>query len=120
MTLDGEDLLYNYELRLMGVEGHLDLPQRKQIAKRSYFDTDDVYESLVVTVRLFGKYDTAADLRTVTDAIRTLITDNAVHAVTISEHSLSQFSAVVRNGAKVDIYGRYAVVITIPFTITEP
>jgi acid stress-induced BolA-like protein IbaG/YrbA len=119
MTLDGEDLLYNYELRLMSVEGHLDMPRRKQIVKRAYFDTDDVYEAAIVTVRLFGMYETVEDLRMVTDAIRDLMTDNATHTVTISEHSLAPFYAVARNGATIEIYGRYAVVITIPFTITE-
>jgi hypothetical protein len=111
MTLDSINLRTSYGWRLSYVDGHLSHPARKNIkimGEWSTSDKDRVWEAKKITVTLIQKFTTKALMATGVGYIKTLLENNPVHTVLISEHSLEAFSAVVRDGVKVNNYGLMA------------
>lgn len=116
MTLDSVDLYTAYGWRLMYVDGHMSQPARKKILTEQEYDSNDfTFDGQRIMVKLMQKFSSKSNMATGVANITTLLTNNATHTVTITEHSLSAFSAVAREGAKVE-YWNTAAIMTIKFT----
>lgn len=118
MILDSTNLLTAYGWRLASMEGNLDQPARKKILKvQSHQDKDLKYEGRKVRVTLHQKFTSEALLWIGVRDIHYLLENNATHTVEITEHGMTAFSAVAREGAQVRI-DRMVATISITFTQT--
>lgn len=116
MIIDTVDLFLTNGWRLSRVDGHLDQPARKKILKVQGYQTKDLkYEPRKITVTLVGKFATEALMYAGMVTIYDIMENASLHTVEITEHNMTAFSAVAREGVKVTINKQVATV-TIIFT----
>jgi hypothetical protein len=110
--------LSTYGLRLSYIEGHLDLPARKQIVEEhDYCDAMKVYEERKIKIRLIGKYTSSADLGNKIELFKTKIRSAVKLVWQFTNHGFNQ-TCVVANGMDVTVYSRRYVEINLTLTVT--
>lgn len=114
MTIDSYNIESVLKLKLLKVEGNLNLPRRKSILREPGVAAGDiVFDEDRIQVFLYGKFATTALVGATADALKTILQTAQVHTFVIPEHDIS-VTGVVKEGFKTEIRRK---IIRISFTI---
>ena len=118
MIINDINILTSYGFKLQTISGHLSLPERKKVLQEQAYGANDIKkEQQRITVKLLGSYASKSLLATAVSNLKALLTQTGTLYVTISEHNLDPFLAVVRDGVQVELFNSLAQV-TIIFRTT--
>lgn len=120
MTIDGIDILADYGLKLLNIDGLYDFPARKKTTDVTGTNAKDiVFEPQKVTLKFKGVFASKDILISQIKAFETLLKSSLSHLVYPTAHGVYFYGAVA-DGFDVKTYWQFnAVVVTVPFTVVQ-
>lgn len=117
MFIDNTDITI-FGIKLLKVDGHLDLPQRKRILTEPRFTNNDIrFEELEVSFRLLCRAKTKSLAASAVGDLKTLLKSQPVHRFRDAGRDLD-FMGLVKDGVQVDLHG-HILIIHLKVTVTQ-